>query len=102
MINFRNLLTATIFAGCISPAAAQVINPKKSVINLEEKTGIVMVGCYNNAAEFPQKGKAAFFKSVKVSKQQQCIVTFDHFPEGGYAIAVFLDEMVTKNLTRIF
>jgi uncharacterized protein (DUF2141 family) len=70
----------------------QNLNSKIIVGNLKNKSGNLYIGWYNNAATFPQKDRAVFFKIVKVSGQKELPVSFNDIPAGNYAIAVYLDE----------
>ncbi|QCR21997.1 DUF2141 domain-containing protein [Pontibacter sp. SGAir0037] len=56
-----------------------------------DKSGTVYIGIYNKAADFPEKGKAAYNAKVKVTKQDKAVAKIENATFGEYAIALFYD-----------
>lgn len=62
---------------------------------LKNNNGVVQLGLYNKASEFPKVGetyKMARVKTVGTSK----VYTFKNLPKGKYAVAIYHDENANK------
>ncbi len=71
----------------ISPTATLTIN----ITQINESVGKIQIGVYNNAADFPQKGKE-FKKIIVDAHAPSTAYTLNNIPKGTYAIAVFHDK----------
>lgn len=70
------------------------------ITNLEQITGTLYVGWYDNAEKFRENDKAIFRSTVEVQNLSEVTVTFKNIPQGKYAIAVFLDENDNYRIDR--
>ncbi|MDW3194307.1 MAG: DUF2141 domain-containing protein [Cytophagales bacterium] len=71
---------------------SQEIKPVVRVSNIENITGTLYIGWYDEPEDFRINDKAIYREKLIVSNQSEVSVTFDYIPTGNYAIAVFLDE----------
>ena len=72
------------------------------ISNLENVSGDLYIGWYQDAETFRIKDKAIYREKIVVTNQSEVSVTFKNIPKGRYAIAVFLDENNNYRLDKNF
>ena len=95
----RNLFISILFLVFATPIFAQTGTIVVNVSGIENNKGVVQIGLYNSAENFPnyeKNFKGAFPKANKSGVSY----TFKNVPAGTYAVAVWHDEDEDKTLNK--
>ncbi len=84
------LTTAFLFLSVNFKPAVYSLTVK--VTNLYSTSGLVEIGLYNNADNFPEVGLTYKKARVKPKTDYTCTYTFQSLPYDNYAFAIYHDE----------
>ncbi|MCV6630486.1 MAG: DUF2141 domain-containing protein [Flavobacteriaceae bacterium] len=96
----KNLFLVIVVLVFATPIFAQSGVVKLTITGIENTDGNVEVGIYNSKEAFPVVGKEMQGAILKPSKKGSLYHTFDHIPDGTYAIAVWHDENDNHKLDK--
>lgn len=83
------ILILSIFSLLGLQAQESTRNIVVSVSNISSNEGKIIIGLYDNEADFLKKP----FEGKRTEiKDNSCTITFENIPEGTYAISLFHDE----------
>lgn len=92
----RLLLTGLLLAAGFSNAASITV----IINNLQNKTGQVLIGLFNQKDTFPIRGKEYKGNIIYPITSPSITTIFDNIPPGTYAIGVIHDENRSGNLDK--
>ena len=97
-INFLVIVTFIVFA-CSELYSGEI---KILVSNIEEKTGTIHYGVYNNSKLFPEESGKILGGYEEVSKVVENGLLIDDLEESNYAIAIFHDTNSNNKFDTFF
>lgn len=75
-------------------------NVSLTVTNLRSSNGMLIIGIYNKASDFPKEGSQ--WKRISVPVNDKTVTTTINLPEGEYAFAICHDEDGNKTCNQNF
>lgn len=97
----KKIFFAILFLVLASNLKAQKSTIVVKVYGIENTEGVIQVGLYNNANDFPTYSKV--YKGVALKPNKEGVkYTFKNIPAGKYAVAVWHDEDEDKKIDKNF